>query len=115
VTQISFWKPAGTYTVPGKGEFPQKFAAHVFDAQIGKQVPVKGPGREDLGLCTLVAAEVAEDGTGVTLTIEAPEGFGPAGFAAAGGMGFTFADPDPGPAPRDPLSASPPRITRKMP
>jgi hypothetical protein len=92
MTQISFWQPAGTYAVPGKGEFPEKFMPRAFDRAIGKQVPMTGPGGEDLGLCTLVAAEVAEDGSGVTLTVELP----PAAARlspAAQGMSFAAKPP----------------------
>jgi hypothetical protein len=108
VTRISFWHSA---------EEHERFALNAWDSQIGKQVPLKGPGREDLGLCMLVAAKVAEDGTGVTLTIETPESAGPVFSppSETGGMAFSFADPDPDPVPRDPLDAKLPRITWKTP
>jgi hypothetical protein len=106
VTRISFWHPA---------EEHERFAPGAFDRAIGQQVPMKGPERQDLGLCTLVAAEVAEDGTGVLLTIEVPAGAGPvfSPSAETGGMSFAFAGPDPDAVPRDPLDAKPPRISWK--
>jgi hypothetical protein len=113
VTRISFWQPAGTYDVPGKGQYPQEYAPHAFDQAVGKQVPVKGPDRQDLGLCTVVAAEVAEDGTGVMLTIEVPENCGLVFSPPAGAGSFSFREPDPDQVPHDPLDAKPPRITWK--
>jgi hypothetical protein len=107
VTRISFWQPAGEH---------ERFASHAFDGAIGKQVPLlKGPADEDIGLCMLVAAEVAEDGTGVLLTIEVLGSAGPvfSPSAETGGMSFAFTEPDPNSVPRDPLSVSPPRISWK--
>jgi hypothetical protein len=103
MTRISFWHPAENH---------ERFAPHAFDGVIGSQVPVGGQAREDLGLCTVVAAEVAGDGSRVLLTIEVPESYGPVTSQAggAGGMSFAFTDPDPDLVPRDPVTVKPPRI-----
>jgi hypothetical protein len=63
------WQPAGTFEVPGKGEFQQQFAPGAFDRQVGKIVPLKVAGRAR-GHVRVVAAEVAGDGSGVTFTYE---------------------------------------------
>lgn len=63
------WEPAGTFEVPGKGEFPQRFASGAFDRSIGKVVPLKIEQRA-VGHIRLLAAKVAEDGSGVALTYE---------------------------------------------
>lgn len=67
--RLEIWQPAGTFDVPGKGEFTERFAPHSWDSQVGKKVPLKVAGRQ-VGTGTLVAAKVADDGSGVTLTIE---------------------------------------------
>lgn len=104
MTQISFWQPAGEN---------ERFASHAWDGQLGKQVPLKGPGGEDLGLCTLVSAEVAEDGSGVMLTIEVPDSFSPDRAIPMSGMGFAFREPEPLPRETVSLEAVRPRITWK--
>jgi hypothetical protein len=102
MAEASFWQPA---------EGDEQFMPGAFDAQIGKQVPVKGPGGEHLGLGTLVSADVGEDGSGVMLVFSLPEDRVPELPAPeTGGMSFAFAEPDPDLVPRDPLSAKPPRI-----
>lgn len=53
------------------------FAPDVFDSQIGKTVPLAVEGRQ-IDNCKVVAAEVAEDGASVTLTVEVPDGPFPA-------------------------------------
>jgi hypothetical protein len=67
--RIQHWQPSGTFEVPGKGEFPQRFAAHAFDNCVGKDVPFKIEGVER-GRATVVAVEVAEDGSGATWTVD---------------------------------------------
>lgn len=111
MTRISFWEPAGTYVVPGKGEFPQTFASRAFDAVIGSQVPLKVNGQVR-GQGTLLAAEVDADGGGVTLTVDYPGDHVP---VPPGRMSFAFREPDADELPRDPLAARPPVIRREQP
>ena len=63
------WEPAGTVDVPGKGEFPRQFAPGAFDSSIGKIVPFKF-GDVRVGHVRVIAADVAEDGSGVQFTYE---------------------------------------------
>jgi hypothetical protein len=104
MTRISFWYPAENH---------ERFAPHAFDGAIGKQVPMKSPALEDMGMYTLVAADVAEDGSGVTLTIEAPGSVGPVTSLPAGTMSFAFREPEPDVVLYDPLNVKPPRIKWK--
>lgn len=53
------------------------FAPGAFDFQIGWTFPLTVEGRQ-IDNCKVVAAEVAEDGTSVTLTVEVPDGPFPA-------------------------------------
>jgi hypothetical protein len=56
------------FTITEQAEPHTVFAATAFDSQIGKTIPIKfGAGQAD---GKLVAAEVAEDGGSVTLTVE---------------------------------------------
>lgn len=68
-TRYTAWEPAGTFDVPGKGEFPQRFAQGAFDGTIGKEVPIKVQG-VTIARGRVVSAEVAEDGSGVSITYE---------------------------------------------
>ncbi len=60
---------AGTFEVPGKGEFNDSFAAGAFDGQVGHVVgmTVNGEWAADV---RIVAADVAEDGCSVEITYE---------------------------------------------
>lgn len=66
-----------TMTIPA-GEH-ERFAPHSWDSQIGREVQIvlretdDGPVIAAMGRGRVVAAEVAEDGTSVTLTIEVTE------------------------------------------
>jgi hypothetical protein len=57
----------------------ERFAPGAFDRTVGSQVPVNlrvtdgGPVLASLGTGTVIAAEVAGDGTSVTLTVEVPD------------------------------------------
>lgn len=53
------------------------FAPGAFDSQIGETFPLTVEGRQ-IDNCKVVAAEVAEDGASVTLTLEVPDGLFPA-------------------------------------
>lgn len=68
-TRYTAWEPAPTDYVPGKGEVRSRFAPGSWDRQVGKVVPLKVEGTE-VAQVRLVAAEVAEDGSGVSLTYE---------------------------------------------
>lgn len=50
------------------------FALDAFDSQIGRTVPMNIAGRAVDGGCKVVAAEVADDGRSVSLTLEVPDG-----------------------------------------
>src|SRR5690348_14332702 len=67
--RFDFWLPAEPVEVPGKGTFPQRFGPGAFNSSIGKIVPVKHEGRV-IGHERVVAAEVADDGSGVMFTVE---------------------------------------------
>jgi hypothetical protein len=58
--RVKFWQPAGEY---------ERFAAHAFDSFVGQEVPFKIKGIER-GQATVVAVEVAEDGTGANWTLD---------------------------------------------
>ena len=60
---------AGTYDVPGKGEFSQVFASGAFDSQIGYVVEMTIEGRWVANV-RIIAADVSEDGLSVELTYE---------------------------------------------
>jgi hypothetical protein len=57
----------------------ERFAPHSWDGQLGQTVPFKVEGRH-VADATVIAAEVAEDGAEVTLTVEVPD---PPGMDAA--------------------------------
>jgi hypothetical protein len=113
MTRISFWQPAGTFDVPGKGEFPQQFGPHAWDGQIGRQVPLTDGGGREISRCTLVGAQVDEDGGGVTLMIEVPDDFPADCGVPVQGMSFAFRDPDPDLEFHNLAPMKPPRITWK--
>lgn len=54
-----------------------RFAADVFDSQVGRTVPLRIEGSNDAE-AVVVAAEVSEDGTSVTFTLDVPDGTVPA-------------------------------------
>lgn len=54
-----------------------RFAPDVFDSQVGLTVPLRIEGSVDTE-AVVVAAEVSEDGTAVTLTLDVPDGTIPA-------------------------------------
>ena len=100
MSQLSFWEPAGEN---------ERFDPHAWDSQIGNQVPFRpGPGS-----CTLIAAEVAGDGSGVTLTIEIPDDFPPDKAIPMSGMSFAFREAKPEPWATVPLEVVRPRIRWK--
>lgn len=65
-----------------------QFARDAFDGQVGKTVPMNIEGRAVEGGCTVVGAEVAEDGASVTLTLELPDGALPQPSAPPGSFGL---------------------------
>lgn len=65
----SFWQPAGTVDIPGKGELPQRFAQDAFAGSAGKKLPWTYEGSR-LGEATVLAVKVAPDGSGATFTVE---------------------------------------------
>lgn len=67
--RISCWQPAGLVHVPGKGDFPERFAPGAFDSVIGTEVPMTLNQRE-IGRATVISADVDDDGSGVMLTLE---------------------------------------------
>jgi hypothetical protein len=110
MTRIRFWQPAGMYAVPGKGEFPQQFAPHAFDAVIGQPVPVRDrPGGRVISTGIVIAAEVDEDGGGVTFEVDLPDGPAPPPHGHEPGS-FSFRVPDGEDLPRDPLAVRPPQV-----
>jgi phage head maturation protease len=70
--RYTIWQPAGTVDIPGKGEFTERFAPGAFDGTVGKEVPLTYEERE-IGRGRVVSAEVAEDGSGVSITYEVLE------------------------------------------
>lgn len=78
-TRYKFTQRAGTVIVPGKGEFPERFAPSAFRSVIDTVIPLK-PGeppaagtpddRPVLGHARVLAADVAPDGFSVTFTYE---------------------------------------------
>jgi phage head maturation protease len=70
--RYTFWSPAGTFEVPGKGEFPERFAPGAFDRTVGTVVPLTYEG-STIGRGRVISAEVAADGSGVSITYEVLE------------------------------------------
>lgn len=74
--RFEFWHPAGTFTVPGKGEFPERFGPHAFDHLVNRTVPWRlrqsegGPVLAELGQATVIAVAVADDGSGAMFLVE---------------------------------------------
>ncbi len=58
--RVKFWHPADEH---------ERYAPHAFDSLIGQEVPFKIEGAER-GRTTVVAVEVAEDGSGATWTVD---------------------------------------------
>lgn len=52
----------------------ERFAHDAFDSQVGHTVPLRIEGSSDAAEATVVAAEVSDDGTAVTLTLDVPDG-----------------------------------------
>jgi hypothetical protein len=67
--QVSSSVPAG----PG-----ERFAHGAFDSQVGRTVPFRVEGSSDAAEATVIAAEISDDGTAVTLTLDVPDGTIPA-------------------------------------
>lgn len=67
--QVNISEPAA----PG-----ERFAPDAFDTQVGRTVPFRIEGSPDVAEATLLAAEVSDDGTSVTLTLDVPDGTIPA-------------------------------------
>lgn len=61
--RIEFWQPAGA---------DERFGSHAFDNTIGQSCPFKVEGAER-GQATVVAVEVAEDGSGAKFTVDIPD------------------------------------------
>ena len=59
-TRSSFWQPAEAF---------ERFAPGAFDRTIGQVIPLKYEGRV-IGHQRVIAAEVADDGSGVMFTVE---------------------------------------------
>lgn len=55
----------------------EQFAHNAFDSQVGRTVPLRIEGAPDAAEATVVAAEVSDDGTAVTLTLDVPDGLIP--------------------------------------
>ncbi len=73
----------------------ERFAAGAFDSQVGKSVPFK-LGETQVADATVVAAEVAEDGTEAVLTVDIPDaGILQDEIARQSAGLFSFAVPDP--------------------
>jgi hypothetical protein len=51
----------------------EQFAHDAFDSQVGRSVPFRVEGAADAAEATVVAAEVSDDGTRVTLTLDVPD------------------------------------------
>lgn len=66
-TTITIWRPAGVISVPGKPTVAQRFSPQSWVNRVGQMtlLYVKG---EPIGAGQLLAAVVAEDGSGVNLT-----------------------------------------------
>jgi hypothetical protein len=88
--RIEFYQPAGTYEVPGKGEFAERYDPHAFDRCIGQDAPFKIQGLER-GRATVVAVKVDEDGGGATWTVDITD---PDGIIAALQGRWSFRLPD---------------------
>jgi len=71
-TRVEQYQPAGVFQVPGKGEAEQKFAQGAFDGSVGKVVPITMEGRT-IGSGRVISADVALDGSGVTIVYEITE------------------------------------------
>lgn len=64
-------EPAGTMSVPGKGEVPVVFAPDAFASQAGRVFPLTVlPGREVIGHARVREAVVSDDGASVLFTYE---------------------------------------------
>ncbi|MFJ2004794.1 hypothetical protein [Streptomyces chartreusis] len=64
------------------------FRRDCFDGEIGKTVPLRVDDNPIEAECTLVEAQVAEEGTSVTLTVEVPDGFLPQLTVPPGSFGL---------------------------
>jgi hypothetical protein len=52
----------------------ERFAHDAFDSQVGRTVPLRVEGSTDAVQATVTDAEVSDDGTMVTLTLDVPDG-----------------------------------------
>jgi hypothetical protein len=60
-------------TVSQKAPTGERFAPGCFDSSVGKHIPFRIDG-QPVATCELLAADVADDGTAVRLTLETPDG-----------------------------------------
>ena len=67
--RVSFVEHAGTFTVPGKGECPERFAPHAFDSLAGQTVPWTYEGGR-IGEATVVGVVVSDDGLRAEWTVD---------------------------------------------
>ena len=110
--RIEFWEPAGTVSIPGKGECEQIYARHAFDGCAGQEVPFRDrPGGREIGRATVVSVAVDDDGRGATWTVDIT-GDAERAFAGltSGPMSFAPGGEVQDAVPRDPLHPRPPRI-----
>lgn len=75
----------------GEGE---RFARGSWDLQVGKTVPFK-LGDRHAADATVISAEVAEDGSGVSLTVEVPDAPGTDAIAEQAAGHFSFSPKNP--------------------
>jgi hypothetical protein len=94
-SQVSFTYNSEPTGVPGKGEFPTRFAPEAFTAQLWKVVPLKFNG-EAIGSARVIAAEVSEDGYSVEFTYEITELGGQSDPAVPVKFHGKFDDPEEG-------------------
>lgn len=90
----------------------------MFAGKVGQRVPVRvRPSGKRIGTATLLAAEVDDDGQGVTCTVQLPGDNAAVKLLRAEHPGFSFTMRDPDElaivktAFRDPLAAEPPKVT----
>lgn len=86
--RITFWQSA---------EDHERYAPHAFDRCVGQTVPwtfketEHGPAISRLGEATVVAVEVADDGSGATWTVDVPDSDRPLGGS---GVRMSFSIPE---------------------
>src|SRR5258708_2829131 len=72
----------------------ERFASGSSDAQVGKTVPFKLDDRH-VADATVISAEVAEDGSGVSLTVEIPDMAGTEAITEQAAGHFSFSPKPP--------------------